>query len=107
MKNVLSDSGVDNIILKNRNSIAIDSGLVDCDYYDFLRHIPYAVNAYHGEYMRQYSWVETGNAQLSSIKMANIAVCDSGTGLWLCKAGESNCGSCLSWGRELRCGRGQ
>ena len=64
MKNVLSDAGVDNIIIKNRNSIAIDSGLVDCDYYDFLRHIPYAVNSYHGEYMMQYSWAEITTAAL-------------------------------------------
>ena len=48
MKNVLSDAGVGNIIIKNRNSIAIDFASVDCDYYDFLRHIPYAVNSYHG-----------------------------------------------------------
>ena len=64
MKNVLSDAGVDNIIIKNRNCIAIDCGLVDCDYYDFLRHIPYAVNSYHGEYMMQYSWAEITTAAL-------------------------------------------
>ena len=64
MKNVLSDAGVGNIILKNRNSIAIDCASVDCDYYDFLRHIPYAVNSYHGEYMMQYSWAEITTAAL-------------------------------------------
>ena len=64
LKNVLSDSGVGNIILKNRNSIAIDCESVDCDYYDFLRHIPYAVNSYHGEYMMQYSWAEITTAAL-------------------------------------------
>ena len=64
MKNVLSDAGVGNIILKNRNSIAIDCASVDCDYYDFLRHFPYAVNSYHGEYMMQYSWAEITTAAL-------------------------------------------
>lgn len=64
LKNVLSDAGVGNIILKSRNSIAIDCEAVDCDYYDFLRHIPYAVNAYHGEYMSQYSWAELTTADL-------------------------------------------
>ena len=64
MKNVLSDAGVGNIILKNRNSIAIDRASVDCDYYDFLRHIPYAVNSYNGEYMMQYSWAEITTAAL-------------------------------------------
>ena len=62
LKNVLTDAGVGNTILKNRNSIAIDCVLVDCDYYDFLRHIPYAVNSYHGEYMMQYSWAEITTA---------------------------------------------
>ncbi len=64
LKNVLTDAGVGNTILKNRNSIAIDCVLVDCDYYDFLRHIPYAVNSYHGEYMMQYSWAEITTASL-------------------------------------------
>lgn len=64
LKNVLSDAGVENIILKSRNSIAIDCEAVDCDYYDFLRHIPCAVNAYHGEYMMQYSWAEITTAAL-------------------------------------------
>lgn len=64
LKNVLSEAGVEHIILKNRNSIALDCEAVDCDYYDFLRHIPYAVNAYHGEYMVQYSWAEATTAAL-------------------------------------------
>lgn len=67
LKNVLSEAGVESIILKNRNSIAIDCKAVDCDYYDFLRHIPYAVNAYHGEYMMQYSWAEVTTAVLPQI----------------------------------------
>ena len=64
LKSVLSDAGVADIILKSRNSIALDCALVDCDYYDFLDHIPYAVNAYHGEYMAQYPWAEITTAAL-------------------------------------------
>lgn len=64
LKNVLSDAEVGNIILKSRNSIAVNCEMVDCDYYDFLQHIPYAVNAYHGEYMMQYSWAEITTAAL-------------------------------------------
>lgn len=64
LRNVLSEAGVESIILKNRNSIALDCKAVDCDYYDFLRHIPYAVNSYHGEYMMQYSWAEVTTAVL-------------------------------------------
>ena len=64
MNNVLSDAGVGNIILKNRDSIAIDREKADCASYDLLRHIPYAVNSYHGEYMMQYSWAEITTAAL-------------------------------------------
>lgn len=65
LKSVLSDAGVADIILKSRNSIALDCAQVDCDYYDFLDHIPYAVNAYHGEYMAQYPWAEITTAALA------------------------------------------
>lgn len=67
LKNVLTEAGVESIILKNRNSIALDCKAVDCDYYDFLRHIPYAVNSYHGEYMAQYSWAEVTTAALPQL----------------------------------------
>lgn len=64
LKRVLSEAGAENIIIKTRNSIAINREAVDCDYYDFLRHIPYAVNSYHGQYMTQYSWAEITTASL-------------------------------------------
>lgn len=64
LKKTLSDAGAENIIRKNRNTIAIDRDAVDCDYYDFLRHIPYAVNCYQGQYMVQYSWAELTTASI-------------------------------------------
>lgn len=67
LKTVLATAGADDIILKNRNSIAINCKAVDCDYYDFLRHIPYAVNNYQGEYMAQYSWAEITTAALPQL----------------------------------------
>lgn len=65
LKRVFSDVGAENVIVKTRNSIAINREAVDCDYYDFLRHIPYAVNSYRGDYMMQYSWAEITTASLS------------------------------------------
>lgn len=65
MKRTLSEVGAENIVLKSRNTIAIDCDAVDCDYYDFLRHVPYAVNCYQGEYMAQYSWAEITTASLT------------------------------------------
>lgn len=64
LKRVLSEVGAENAIIKSRNSIAINREAVDCDYYDFLQHISYAVNSYRGEYMKQYSWAEITTASL-------------------------------------------
>lgn len=64
MKRTLAEAGADNIIIKNGRTIAIDCDAVDCDYYDFLRNVPYAVNSYHGEYMAQYSWAEITTASI-------------------------------------------
>ena len=32
--------------------------LIECDFYDYLDSKPYAVKAFHGEYMTQYGWAE-------------------------------------------------
>ncbi len=64
LKHTLSQVGVEDVLIKNRNTLAINCEMVDCDYYDFLHHIPYAVNSYHGEYMMQYSWAEITTAAL-------------------------------------------
>jgi len=60
----LKKAGVQDIILKGWNSIAIDKSKVSCDYYDFLAGKAEAVNAYFGEYMNNYSWAEFTAAQL-------------------------------------------
>ena len=64
LKHSFSSVGEEEVIIKSRNSIAINRDAVECDYYDFLRHIPYAVNSYQGEYMKQYSWAEITTAFL-------------------------------------------
>ncbi|MGN0596315.1 MAG: response regulator [Ruminiclostridium sp.] len=64
LKRTLAEVGAEDVIVKGRNTISIDCDKVDCDYYDFLRQIPYAVNSYHGEYMSQYSWAEITTASL-------------------------------------------
>ncbi len=65
LKHALATVGEEEILLKKHNSIAIDRDAVDCDYYDFLRNIPYAVNSYQGAYMMQYSWAEITTASLN------------------------------------------
>ncbi len=58
LTHTLERAGGGNILIKRRNSFAIDIDRVDCDYYAFLRQDARAVNLYSGEYMSQYSWAE-------------------------------------------------
>lgn len=44
----------------------IRADLVDCDYYDWKRGKPWAVNAYRGEYMTQYSWAELAHGTVEN-----------------------------------------
>ena len=59
LKRTLSDIGVNNIVIRRRDTIGIDPTFLDCDYYRFLKGDIQAVNAFHGEYMKQYSWAES------------------------------------------------
>ena len=68
LRHVFLSVGAENVIVKSRNRIAVNREAVDCDYYDFLRHIPSAVNSYRGEYMSQYSWAEITTASLPQCK---------------------------------------
>lgn len=54
----LEDAGVGYILIRQHGSYAIDTTQVSCDYYDFNRGDPRAVNAYSGEYMTNYAWAE-------------------------------------------------
>jgi two-component SAPR family response regulator len=58
LKRTLSEIGAANIVIRRRGTIGIDSTLLDCDYYRFQKGDIQAVNAFHGEYMKQYSWAE-------------------------------------------------
>lgn len=46
------------VFVRTRSGYSIDPSLLECDYYDYLNNVPYAVRAYQGEYMQQYSWAE-------------------------------------------------
>ena len=53
---VLAEAGMEGVLIKFRGAIGIATDKVDCDYYDWKRGIPYAINAYRGEYMSSYPW---------------------------------------------------
>lgn len=59
-------AGCGGILMQKRGSIAIVPELVACDYYDWKRGEPQALNAYRGEYMTQYSWSEITHGALET-----------------------------------------
>ena len=61
---VLKSIGMRDILLKKRGQLAIDRDKLDCDYYRMRDGDSAAVNAYQGEYMKQYSWAELTAGQL-------------------------------------------
>ena len=54
----LNEQGIEDILVRSRNSLAVDPGKFDCDYYQAMEGDVTALNQFHGEYMRQYSWAE-------------------------------------------------
>lgn len=66
MRNLISDirktlreCGAEDVLVGKRNQYAVDPTKLDCDYYRYLEGDEQAVNAYLGEYMKQYSWAES------------------------------------------------
>mgnify|MGYP004584182925 CR=1 FL=1 len=60
----LRAAGCEDVILKGRNRLSVDTERFDCDYYHFLNGEPSAVSAFVGEFMTQYSWAEITPASL-------------------------------------------
>lgn len=58
LRGTLKAAGADQILIRKRNSLAVDTGLLDCDSYRFLEGEPEAVNSYRRDYMLCYSWAE-------------------------------------------------
>ena len=65
MKKTLLSIGMETVLIRKRGMIGLRTDMLDCDYYRFLQGDIRAVNAYHGEYMCQYSWAELTQAQLT------------------------------------------
>ena len=58
LNETLIDYGVEAILVKGFNQYAVDTTKFTCDAYDYDKGLPYAVNAYKGEYMAQYEWAD-------------------------------------------------
>lgn len=58
LRKTLKAIGAEAVFIKGFDSYAIDPKLVECDFYDWEKNVPYAIRAFRGEYMSQYSWAE-------------------------------------------------
>ncbi len=61
----LDKVGCRDIIVSRWGGMGVDKSHFSCDYYEWLDGTPSGINAYHGQYMAQYSWAEITNAFLS------------------------------------------
>lgn len=58
MMKALKTFGIENIIIKGHNAMAVDITQFGCDYYDALQGDIIAINSFTGSFMEQYSWAE-------------------------------------------------
>lgn len=58
MMKTLKSAEAEDVVIKKRNFISVDTSKIECDYYDFLNGDVRAINSYAGEYMSNYSWAE-------------------------------------------------
>ncbi len=64
---VLRDAGVEDIIIKKRDNMAVDITKISCDYYDFIVTQTKGAAAFNGEYMNEYSWAEFTTGYLNNL----------------------------------------
>ena len=58
LRSTLREAGIEDILVKSWNHLALDVSKIRCDAYDYEHWDAVAVNSFHGEYMVNYSWAE-------------------------------------------------
>ena len=64
LRTTLKTIGMEDLLIRRSGVLAIRAEQIDCDYYRMLSGNSDALNAYHGEYMTQYSWAEMTTGKL-------------------------------------------
>ncbi|MBQ7264530.1 MAG: response regulator [Firmicutes bacterium] len=67
LQNTLKAQKLENIVSKQRGSIAIVTSAIECDLFDWLEKKKESKYDYIGDYMNQYSWPEFFHAELDEI----------------------------------------
>ena len=70
LQNTLKKLRVNDIIVKQRGSMAIAVDKIECDLFDWLEKKKESKYNYTGDYMNQYSWPEFFHAELDEISYA-------------------------------------
>ena len=65
LRKTLANIGQEDIVIRQRGQVAINTDKLDCDYYHMLDGDMNALNSFKGEYMTQYSWAEITAGQLA------------------------------------------
>lgn len=66
LKSVLEEIGFADILIKTSNGYAINTKLIECDYYKYLSKEISLDDLPQTDYMYQYSWAEETNARINS-----------------------------------------
>ncbi len=56
LQDYLDSIGYGDILVRGWGKLGVKPEAIACDYYDYLKGNPGAINLYHGEYMHQYPW---------------------------------------------------
>ena len=64
LRSVLSEIGMEDVLIRDHQQWAVRPELLDCDYYRMLDGDMEAVNSFRGEYMSRYGWAELTSAKL-------------------------------------------
>ena len=65
LRATLASVGMEDALIRTHGQWAVRTDKMDCDYYRMKDGDPTAINAYNGEYMKQYSWAEMTLASLT------------------------------------------
>ncbi len=65
LNSTLKALGVESVLQRNYGTIKLDVSKVSCDWYDYLLNKDIKKSGYRGEFMKQYSWAEVENGNLS------------------------------------------
>ena len=76
LRKTLEKYGFDDLLIHSRNRYSVETGLLQCDYFDFVTGKPAVppATSYQGEFMTQYSWAERFVYQLETIKTEGVII---------------------------------